>query len=391
MNSEFALKTDLKTRILRYYSGYIVIGVGYMLHRLVFFKSTIEHVAYPGNSLTTNFLTMTKVIASYVKLWFLPVILNPDYHVTFETTGIKLPFLLSVALLICVVVITLRLCKKEKEITFSILWTFITLIPVMNVIPIGNIMAERYLYIPSLGFCLFLGILILRIPPHTLHLYRNIATTKLTTPLSPPLQGGDEGEVKNLAKKRIFNRVILYRFLAKFCFIGLFIFYFIFTIKQNRFWYDEQTLWSRTVSDTSCSFNAHNNLGKEYFQKGLVDKAIEEYTIALSKASEVQYKYPTAHYNLGVAYDEKSMYEAAIREYKNALHIDPKNSDTHNNLAIALFKNGKVDLAIEEFRTAITHDPDNPTYHDNLAKLYYRSNMPGEAKAEQELANRLKH
>ena len=67
-------------------------SIGYMLLRLVFFKSTIEHVAYPGNSLVTNFLTMTKVIASYIKLWFFPIVLNPDYHVTFETTPIKLPF-----------------------------------------------------------------------------------------------------------------------------------------------------------------------------------------------------------------------------------------------------------------------------------------------------------
>ncbi|HHT9135898.1 MAG TPA: tetratricopeptide repeat protein [Candidatus Wunengus sp. YC60] len=344
-------ETYLKKKIIRYYLGFICMSIAYILLRLVFFKSTIEHVAYPGNSLATNFLTMTKVVASYIKLWFFPVILNPDYHVTFETTVAKPPFLLSVALLICVVVITLRLYKKQKELTFSILWTFITLIPVMNVVPIGNIMAERYLYIPSLGFCLFLGILIVNI-----HVY-----------------------------------IHAYRSIAKICFIGILIFYFIFTIKQNRFWSDEQTLWSRTVSDTSCSFNAHNNLGKEYFQKGLVDKAIEEYTIALAKASEVQYEYPIAHFNLGIAYDEKGMYEAAIREYKNALRIEPKNGDAHNNLAITLFKNGQVDLAIEEFNKAILFDPNNPIYHQNLAKLYYEINMPDRAKAEQELANRLKN
>lgn len=84
------------------------------------------------------------------------------------------------------------------------------------------------------------------------------------------------------------------------------------------------------------------------------------------------------------------MYDVSIQEYKNALRIEPKNSDTHNNLAITLFKNRQVDLAIEEFRKAITQDPDNPTYHDNLAKLYYRINMPDEAKIEQDLANRLR-
>ncbi|MBM2833146.1 MAG: hypothetical protein HW406_307 [Candidatus Brocadiaceae bacterium] len=342
----------VKTRILRYYPGFILMSIGYILPRLVFFKSTIEHVAYPGNSLVTNFLTMTKVIASYVKLWFFPVILNPDYHITFETTVTRMPFLLSVALLICVVVITVRLCKKQKEIAFSILWFFITLIPVMNLIPIGNIMAERYLYLPSFGFCLFAGLVILKI-------HARVPKT--------------------------------YHPLVKTCFAALLVLSLIHTIRHNRIWFDKQTLWYYTVFNTSCSFNAHNNLGKEYYEKGLLDKAIEEYTIALLKASEVRYAYPIAHYNLGIAYDEKGMYDASIQEYRNALRIEPKNSDTRNNLAITLFKDGQVDLAIEEFRKAITQDPNNPTYHDNLAKLYYKINMPDKAKAEQELAHRLKH
>ena len=349
---ESAFKTYLKTRILRYYPGFILMSIGYMLLRLVFFKSTIEHVAYPGNSLVTNFLTMTKVIASYIKLWFFPIVLNPDYHVTFETTPIKLPFLISLALLVCIAFLAVRLYRRQKEITFSILWIFITLIPVMNIIPIGNIMAERYLYLPSFGFCLFAGILMLKIHARVPKAYHPLVNA---------------------------------------CFAAIFILSLAHTIRHNRIWFDKQTLWYYTVFNTSCSFNAHNNLGKEYYEKGLLDKAIEEYTIALSKASEVRYAYPIAHYNLGIAYDEKGMYDASIQEYSNALRIEPKNSDTRNNLAITLFKNGQVDLAIEEFRTAITQDPDNPTYHDNLAKLYYRINMPDKAMAEQEVANRLKH
>jgi len=34
----------------------------------------------------------------------------------------------------------------------------------------------------------------------------SIAATKLTTPCSPPSQGGDKGEVKNLHKKEVFVR-----------------------------------------------------------------------------------------------------------------------------------------------------------------------------------------
>ncbi|HHT9107554.1 MAG TPA: tetratricopeptide repeat protein [Candidatus Wunengus sp. YC63] len=341
----------VKTRLLRYYPGFILMSIGYMLLRLVFFKSTIEHVAYPGNSLVTNFLTMTKVIASYIKLWFFPIVLNPDYHVTFETTPIKLPFLISIALLACIAFLAVRLYRQQKEITFSILWIFITLTPVMNLIPIGNIMAERYLYLPSFGFCLFAGILILKIHARVPKAYHPLVKT---------------------------------------CFAAIFILFLTHTIRHNRIWFDRTTLWSYAVYNTSCSFNAHNNLGKQYFLNGKIDEAMREYNIALSKASEIQYKYPITHHNLGLVYDTKGMYDDAMREYQNALRIDPKYSESHNNLGIILFKNKQVDLAIEEFNKAISFDPNNPIYHDNLAKLYYKINMPNEAKIEQDLANQLK-
>lgn len=338
----------LKARIMRYYPGFLLLSGGYIILRLVFLRNPIEHVSYPGNSMATNFLTMTKVITSYVKLLFFPAILNPDYHVTLETSATSPSFLISVTLLICIVVITARLYSKQKEIIFSLLWTFITLIPVMNIIPIGNVMAERYLYLPSLGFCMLLGIL----------------TIKIST-----------------------CRIRAYRAAVKPCFIAILTFYLVFTMRHNRVWTNEQSLWLHTVNTTSCSFNAHNNLGKEYFEKGLIDRAIEEYTVALAKASEIPYAYATAHYNLGIAYDVKGMYDTSIEEYRNALRIEPKNSDVHNNLGIALFKNGQIDQAIEELQKAILLDPNNSIYHQNLAHLYRTINMSDKAKTEQDRAN----
>ena len=171
--------------------------------------------------------------------------------------------------------------------------------------------------------------------------------------------------------------------------LTLLLFYFSSTIKHNRKWYDDKTLWSYTVSNTSCGFTTHNNIGKEYLKKGLVDKAIDEFNIAITKASEVKYNYPTAHYNLGYAYAEKGLYDNSIREYKSALNIEPKNSDTHNNLGIILFKNGHVTAAIEELNNAITLNPNDSRYHFNLAKIYNEINMFEKARIEQEIANHI--
>lgn len=342
----------LKKRIARHYSGFVFISGGYLMLRFIFLKNATVSAAYPGNSLVTNFFTMSKVIASYIKLWFLPVVLNADYHVTFETSAARPSFLLPFALLICVVLITVRLYfKRQREITFFILWTLITLSPVMNFLPIGTIMAERYLYLPSLGFCGFLGIAILKFHAYIHHIYRP---------------------------------------LVKACLIIITIFYFSLTIKRNEIWSDHQTLWYCTVRDTPCSSNAHNNLGVVYFKKGMIDKAIGEYNTALLKASEIHQPYSRAHYNLGIAYEKKDMYDAAIREYGNALRIGPKNGDGLNDLGVLLLRTGRMNSAIRVFEEAIEVDPNNPIYHHNLGNAYREINMPDKAKAEYDLANRLK-
>ncbi len=69
-DAKLSQKIHLKARILRYYPGFLLISGGYLILRLVFLRNPIEYVSYPGNSMATNILTMTKVIASYVKLLF---------------------------------------------------------------------------------------------------------------------------------------------------------------------------------------------------------------------------------------------------------------------------------------------------------------------------------
>jgi protein O-mannosyl-transferase len=46
---------------------------------------------------------------------------------------------------------------RERIAVFAALWVFVTLLPVMNIYALGrNVFAERYLYLPSVGFCLLL-------------------------------------------------------------------------------------------------------------------------------------------------------------------------------------------------------------------------------------------
>jgi Flp pilus assembly protein TadD len=54
--------------------------------------------------------------------------------------------------------------RRAPLASFAALWVFITLIPVLNVYAVGrNVFSERYLYLPSVGFCLLTVLMAARI------------------------------------------------------------------------------------------------------------------------------------------------------------------------------------------------------------------------------------
>ena len=90
VNTIIGSRHTLAYRILRFYLGYILVTIFYLLVRFWWFHNPVESgVSYPQENLWSNFLAMLKVLASYLKLLFFPVNLNADYivPVTFISLG----------------------------------------------------------------------------------------------------------------------------------------------------------------------------------------------------------------------------------------------------------------------------------------------------------------
>src|SRR6185503_2805414 len=66
-------------------------------------------------------------------------------------------FLAGVAILAVLVVISVRIRHLTRIPAVALLWLIIALLPVLNLIPIPIWMADRYLYLPSVGFCAAVG------------------------------------------------------------------------------------------------------------------------------------------------------------------------------------------------------------------------------------------
>lgn len=213
-----------------------------------------------------------------------------------------------------------RMRAAHPAFSFGLLWIFLTLLPVLGIKQVGeNVFTERYLYLPSIGFCwaVVYGIMGLgkRIAPAE---QRKPATITLA------LVG------------------------------GLAIFYSIITWVRAEDYRNEVTLFTRTLAQSPGAVPIRNGLGMDYFNQRQYDLAEREFKEALRYKPES----PEAHMNLGVGYYIKGRNDDAIQQYREALHYRPSYSEAHYNLGLAYLKNRNLKGAIEEFEQALQSNPE---------------------------------
>jgi len=310
------------------------------------------------------FLNIPFLFTQFLEKLLLPINLNV-YHV-FNPIASFFSRKAIIGLLVTTIFLgfIFKMAQKNKIMFFGLLVITIPLLPVLYIPALGqgleNAFTERYLYLPSFGFVLLLGLL--------------MEWFWLKRP----------------------NKVFIVTAIACVV-IGL---YSVGTVTRNSVWKDNYTLWSDAVRKSSSSGKVRENLGYALYEKGNFGEAIEQYQIALNlkpdlvnarlnlgvayhmkgfldKAME-QYLYllklkpdfSEAHNNLGLAYMNKGWMDQAIKHYQIALTLNPNFAEAHHNLGAAYGNMGMFDKAIEEFIIAVKLNPDNPNYQNSLQKAY---------------------
>jgi len=122
-----------------------------------------ESVGYWGGSLYVSSLTMLRGVAHYIRLLFVPVGLSADY--SFDAFSVSRSFteplttLISLLFLGALVTLGIYLFARRRFLAgFAVLFFFVSLIPVLQVVPLPERLAERFLYLPSLGLMLLLAL-----------------------------------------------------------------------------------------------------------------------------------------------------------------------------------------------------------------------------------------
>ncbi len=109
------------------------------------------------------------VLGEYLRLMILPLRQSADYSMTPELFLAKVFSLQGVLSLTCVgALILLSIVMRSRQVLFCVLWILCSFALTVNIItPIGTVMGERLTFLPSLGGCALIAIMLERIAPST--------------------------------------------------------------------------------------------------------------------------------------------------------------------------------------------------------------------------------
>jgi protein O-mannosyl-transferase len=174
-----------RRRLLAFVGTWVVLAGGYALLRWIVFRAYDEGVAgvapvFVGQSAVTIRLTALAALADVGRLLLFPLHLQADYSPQERTavTGFLDPrLLLGLAALAIWATLLVLAWRRRSELgggrrleAFGLGWVAVAYAPVANLIfPIGVLIAERTLYLPSVGLALAAGSLLARLERRRLY------------------------------------------------------------------------------------------------------------------------------------------------------------------------------------------------------------------------------
>jgi len=245
-----------------------------------------------------KFATVFYTLGLYLKLLIFPHPLTYDYY-PYHIPIINWNDLRAIAPLVIYFMLVLYAVLKFRQkgvIVYGIIYYLVTLSIVSNLFfPVGVFMNERFLYMPSLGFCLIISWLLIQ-------------------------------EVPRYIKKPILSKGLVAGIV-----VILISLYAVKTISRNRDWYDSYTLFTTDVKVSKNSAKGNECAG-EYI---------------LNKASETKDK---------VKRDE--LMRQSIKYQQNAIRIYPKQIVALLNLAAAYYQyNQDYDTILTVYKTILNYVP----------------------------------
>ncbi len=305
---DIALNKGLSKKLIRgkllIYVSLAAVSVLYLFLRWLILKDIPQRESYfyfYGKDTLTAILTMLQTMPLYFRLMVVPVDLIYHYngYLPYQNSFSSVYIITAIIFILIMITAAIYLFKKLPLVSYSILFFLITLLPVINILPTMNFMAERFLYIPSAALSFVIAVLVSK-----------FYSDKLKSAL-------------------VFTVVVV---IIAFSYL---------TFARNMDWKDNNTLFLSAEGKQGTIL--YVNIGNIYANRQEYDKA----EILYRKAIDLKGETLLANTNLGKIFLIKSNFDSAYYYIYKSYTLDTLSPEPMFSLAQLYINNNRIPEAIE--------------------------------------------
>lgn len=279
------------------------------------------------------FFTELNVLCTYLRLFFFPVNQNLDYNYPVAHSLMEPKTMACALVLLGFFAVGVFFLKRNRLISFSVFWFFLTLSVESSIIPIRDVIFEHRMYLPLAGCAIIFPMMIFFI-------------------------------FKILSRSMIAGAVIV------LVFSGM-------TYARNNVWCSGASLWEDVIRKSPDKARGYIKLGGVYTLQKDPAKALEAYQRGFEVALRLKVKgapidplFANIYNNLSLYYAKANDLDRAIELLKEAVKISPTFVVLYENLGLFYSRKGDFSQAIASWEEAIKVNPDYAPVYYRLGVLY---------------------
>jgi tetratricopeptide (TPR) repeat protein len=258
-----------------------------------------------------------------------------------------------------------KLFRKDRMVLFGIFFFLITIVLVLQLLPIGDALyADRYTFIPLFGICFIAA------------------------------------KLFSFHYKNRLLQIAGASYLLFLCYL---------TFQRTKVWHDSITLYTDAINNGYKAAILYNNRGavladssrneealKDFISlvelkprypngwrnRGLIHERLKQYHEAIKAFTEAIKYYPNDASNYlsrGTIYVNLNDFDNAIKDFTMVIKLNPNSAEGYYARAEALGKSGKLQEALTDINKAIALSPSNGRSYNNRGIIYSMSGKYEEA------------
>lgn len=333
----------------------IVEKLPFLLLSIVFVVLSIKMQSVGGAMEDRQFTTLIDSLSvgfygylTYLLKAIIPFNLSA-YHPYINKLGESTPWFYYMSAIPVLVLFTwlMTKLKTNRTLVFGFGFFFLTLIPVIQVLPFGTaVTADRYTYLPYFGLFYLIGIGIKK-------LYNKYQNKKYVILGSLTVYVIVLGLLSFQYSKTFKNGETLWTNVIEHYpndFLGY----------MNRADYQiSKQQYNKAIQDSDRAIKINPNYSNLYYNRSFAYNALNQKNNAfqdLNLAIEKDESYMVAYLNRGLLYGESGLIENAINDFSKVIQLAPKKYYGYFNRATYYYKIGEYAKAMGDLNTIVTLD-----------------------------------